>query len=123
MQGKDRKGGKVGGVARFRRIERIGRIGREGSGLFVVVVDGRSENARPAGLFAGLLGISHAGKIKEVLKCLPGKAFSRAVITQVRGYIGANLFLYPFFCRAVITGGITAIAVISVFISLLQQGC
>ena len=28
---------------------------------------------------AGLLGISHAGKMKEVLKCLPGKAFCRAV--------------------------------------------
>ena len=49
--------GKVGGVGRFRRIGRIGqigRIGREGGGLFVGVVDGRSENARPAGLFAGL---------------------------------------------------------------------
>ena len=64
--------GKVGGV---------GRVGREGGGLFVVGVDGRSENARPARLFAGLLGISHVGKIKEVLKCLPGKAFSRAVRT------------------------------------------
>ena len=69
--------------------------------MFVVVVDGRSENARPAGLLSGLLGISHAGKVKEVLKCLPGKAF----------------------CRAVKTGGVTAIAVISVFISLFLQGC
>jgi len=43
--------GKVGGVG---RVGRVGRIGREGGGLIVVGVDGRSENARPAGLFAGL---------------------------------------------------------------------